>query len=74
MLSLIEATKFRLCNESTKLDAIGLTVTAQILSEQMNSIGMFEREAMMGDQEHLQNAARDLSFSLAHIFIGQLIV
>lgn len=72
-MSLIEATKSRLGDES-KLEAFGLSMTAQVLRKQINMIVSFGQKAMIGDPEQLQNAARDLSFSLAHIFIGKSIM
>ncbi len=67
--SLFEATKSRLSDDS-RLAARGLGPTAKTLREHMNSIVVFGQEAMVGDSEQLQNASRDLSFSLAHVFIG----
>ncbi len=68
---LFEATKSRLSDDS-RLEALGLGPTAKALREHMNSIVVFGQEAMVGDPEQLQNASRDLSFSLAHVFIGGL--
>ncbi|XP_064392364.1 acyl-CoA dehydrogenase family member 11-like [Halichondria panicea] len=71
--SLFEATKSRLSDDS-RLAARGLGPTAKTLREHMNSIVVFGQEAMVGDSEQLQNASRDLSFSLAHVFIGGLLI
>lgn len=70
-MSLIEATRHRLRNEG-QLHSLGLAKSATVLSNHMNRIVLFGNQAIEGDPEQLQNAARDLSFSLAHVFIGEL--